>query len=467
MTSLQGREDRWTLGALSWALYEWARNPYVTVCGVFVFTPYIATTVIGDPVQGQVLIADLNKYAGLATALAAPILGAAADRAGRRRTPLAVATILLATAVAALWAVQPGPGVGSWIWFPLLMAIGLLYPLTEAFHNAMLAGATSARLAPRVSGLGLALGNAATVLILCATLVLFALPGNVDWSFVPAAPAFGLDAASFENLRIVPVLCAAWMLVFAVPLMLFTADTPRAIGWGRAIREGLAGVRGTLRTLQTMPDARTFLIARMLYVDATTAMIILGGVYVAGVMGWEVVELTVYGILLSIVAVGGGLAGGALDVALGPKRAIQIEIGACLLGLIAMVSISPASILFMPVSPAPLFNAPFFSTAPELAMLAVVSLVAAAITASVSSSRTLMTQLSPPTMVGELFGLYALAGSATAWLGPALVSFITGISGSQQIGFASLGLLLLGGFAILSRVTPPPRPSTQRAAGGE
>ena len=36
--------------AWSWALYEAARNPYVLLCTIYVMAPYIATTVIGDPV---------------------------------------------------------------------------------------------------------------------------------------------------------------------------------------------------------------------------------------------------------------------------------------------------------------------------------------------------------------------------------------------------------------------------------
>jgi UMF1 family MFS transporter len=456
--------DGWSPSAISWALYEWARNPYVTVCGVYVFVPYVATVVIGDPVQGQVLIADVNKWAGLCVALIAPILGAAADRAGRRRTPLGLVTGLMAVAIGLLWFVQPGEGLGGWIWFPLLLMIGLMFPLTEAFHNAMLAGAASPRMIPHVSGLGLALGNAATVLILIVALLLFALPGNVDWPFVPNAPALGLDPATHEPQRIVAVMCAIWLAVFAIPLMLFTNDTERNIGWGKAIREGLAGVRGTLIKLKTMPNVRNFLIARMLYVDAKTAMIVLGGVYVAGVMGWGAIEMTIYGIFLSILAVAGGVLGGVLDAALGAKRAIQIEILSCLLGLVLMVSISPTMILFAPASDAPIWNAPFFSTLPELLMLATVGLVAVAITAAYASSRTLMTQLSPPDMVGELFGLYALAGTATAWLGPALVSAATSLTNSQQLGFGSLAILLLAGFAGLLFVSPPSHASRQTAA---
>lgn len=248
--------ERMSKGAIGWALYEWARNPYVIICTIYVFAPYLASRVIGDPIEGQAQIASLNKWAGLAIALFAPIVGAAADRAGRRKIPLGVITGFMAACIAMLWFVQPGGGVfPEWIWFPLLLVIGMAFPLTEALHNAMLSGATTPRLLPHVSGLGLALGNGASVLMLLFTLYFLAFPGNVDWSFIPKAPAFGLDAATFEPQRFVALMCAGWLVLFTIPMMLWTADTTRGMPWVQAGREGLGAVVATLRKInRERPD---------------------------------------------------------------------------------------------------------------------------------------------------------------------------------------------------------------------
>jgi UMF1 family MFS transporter len=56
-----------------------------------------------------------------------------------------------------------------------------------------------------------------------------------------------------------------------------------------------------------------------------------------------------------------------------------------------------------------------------------------------------------------VFGLYALAGSATAWLAPALVAYFTTTMQSLRAGFASITILLLAGFALLMFVKPPER----------
>jgi MFS transporter, UMF1 family len=435
----------------------------VTVCGVYVFAPYVATVMIGDQVEGMAQIADLNKWAGLCAALMAPILGAAADRAGGRKGPLGLLSGLMIACIAGLWLVEPGtPQAG--LWFPLLLAIGAMFPLTEALHNAMLAGAAPPQQTPKVSGLALVYANAATFLILVFVLWFFAFPGNLNWPGVPTQPLFGLDAAKHEPSRVVGIICAIWFAILAIPFFLFTHDQERGLPWLQAAKEGLRGVGGTIRKVGELGDVGRFLIARMIYTDGKTAMIVLGGVYAAVTMKWGMIEMTIYGIVLSVAATCGGFVSSWLDNKLGPKRAIEIEVLMCLFALIGMVSIDRQSVFFMPASDQPIWSAPFFKTAPELIFVGVVCVAAVFITAAYASSRTMMVRLAPPHMVGELFGLYALAGTATAWIGPMLVSTVTRAADSQRIGFGALGLLLILGLILLRRVADPPAAPSSRTA---
>jgi UMF1 family MFS transporter len=54
-----------------------------------------------------------------------------------------------------------------------------------------------------------------------------------------------------------------------------------------------------------------------------------------------------------------------------------------------------------------------------------------------------------------LFGLYALSGAATVWLGPLLVEHFTQTYQSQRAGFAAITILLVVGLALLLFVKPP------------
>jgi UMF1 family MFS transporter len=87
--------------------------------------------------------------------------------------------------------------------------------------------------------------------------------------------------------------------------------------------------------------------------------------------------------------------------------------------------------------------------------------IAISITAAYASSRALMAGLAPAGMEGEVFGLYALAGSATAWLGPLLVEYFTATYQSQRAGFGSIAVLLLAGLVLLLFVKPPQRANSE------
>ena len=60
-----------------------------------------------------------------------------------------------------------------------------------------------------------------------------------------------------------------------------------------------------------------------------------------------------------------------------------------------------------------------------------------------------MARISPPSLVTQFFGLYALSGTATAFLAPLLVGIFTDYYDSQRAGFASLAGLLILGFVMM------------------
>lgn len=446
--------------AWSWALYEAARNPYVLLCTIYVMAPYIATTVIGDPVQGQAIISSWHKIAGVLVAVSAPFLGAAMDRMGRRKPILGVVTVgMVAAFFAQWWAMPGGAGLPLWGLGAVLIFAGVMFSWSEVAHNSMLTTAAKPEVLGHTSGLGLALGNVASVLLLVFVLFAFALPGVIDLPFVPDAPLFGLDRTAFEPNRIVGPLSALWLAIFALPLFFYARDLETTgEKFGDAMRHGVGKVVGTIRKLRDHRNVALFLVARMLYADGKTAILIFSGVYAAGVMGWDLLEMLTLGVVTTAFGVIGGLSGGHLDSWLGPKRAVAIEIGVTLVCLLVMVSMTPTSMFFIvPVAEdAVAWNGPLFQSPPELAYLLTTCVIAISISAAYASSRTLMARLAPAGMEGELFGLYALSGAATVWLGPLLVEHFTETYQSQRAGFAAISLLLVAGFLMLLLVKPPP-----------
>ncbi len=447
---------------LSWAIFEGGRNPYVILCTIYILAPYVATTVFTDPVVGQATIASWHKYGGLVVALTAPLVGAIADKLGHRKPALLAVTSLMIASIFTLWWALPAGqgGLPLWAIGVLTAGTGVLFAYNEVLHNSMLPGATSSASLPHVSGLGLALGNLASVGLLVFVLWGLAFPGRVDWPFIPKAPLFGLDPLRHETSRIVAPMSALWFALCAAPLFLFTKDAPATgISMVNASKDGLVGLIGAVKRLfNTDKNAGLFLLARMLYVDGKTAILIFSGLTAAGVFGWGLLEMSAYGVILSIFAVCGGLFAGNLDASIGAKRSVMIEIGVTLACLTIMTSQSTTAIFGIAIEPGKaVWSAPMFKTLPELVFLVGAIIIAISITGAYASSRTLMARLAPKGMEGEFFGLYSLSGAATLWMGSLLVQVFTEKFASQQIGLASTSILLLAGLVVMAFVKQPPR----------
>ena len=454
-----GSRTRLGLGALSWSLFEGARNPYIVLIVIYVFMPYISAAVVGDPVKGQQLVSQFAQYAGWIVMLTAPFLGAAVDALGKRKLWLGLLVALMCPLMALLWFVRSdGSGIPLTVAMLMIMGLNVLFPYTEVLHNSLLVKAAGLRGAHKASGLALALGNFISVLALLFTMCAFVLPAKAH--FPIPAPLFGLDPDSHEPERIVGPMVALIFALGVLPLFLFTPDAERTgISPVRAFADGARTLVRMVKTVGHHRDAAIFLASRMFYVDGMTAILFYYGIYAAGVMHWGPLELLVNGILLSILAVLGGFVGGWMDAGFGPKRAVQVSLAVSLVGVVGLLGMAPGQILYawsydIAAQP-PLWAGPVFKTMPDVVFIAIGCVTSIFITAQYASSRTLLTRLAPPTQTGTFFGLYALSGTATVWLGSLMVNLGTSLFHSQQGGLATTTLLLGLGFVGLMFVKAP------------
>lgn len=405
------------------------------------------TRVIGDPVLGQTLVASANKWGGWAVMLTAPLLGAMVDRLGPRKPWLAGVVATLVMLIAALWFTPPtGAALPHGAVIAIIAGITAMFAYHEMLHNALLLPAAGMAGAGRASGLALAGGNAVSVVLLVTILVAFALPGKVDWSWLSAAPLFGLDRALGEPDRITTLIVAGIMAIGAIPLFRRVPDMARsALSLPQAFRAGAGDLAQLVREARGHRNPLIFLAARMIFTDGMTAILVFGGLYAAGVMHWGMLEMLGYGITLSIAAVAGGLLAGVLDDRIGPKLAVKLELALLIIVQTLVLGMGRDRILFQAWSGPKLWDGPMFTTLPEIVFLGLGSVLAIAITAAYASSRTLLTRVAPPDKMGVFFGLYVLSGSATMWLGPLLVESATRLGGTQAWGMAPVvGMLLIG-----------------------
>jgi len=431
-------------GVLGWMLFDWANQPFHTLVVTFLFAPYFAARVAADPVAGQALWGAAAAVAGAATALLAPVLGAVADATGARKRWVAAFSLPFVLGCAGLWLATPGMADPS---LPLV-AFALAYvgsEFTLVFTNAMLPDLAPGRALGRVSGSGWALGYVGGLAALALTLALLAPAPGSDRTLIGMAPLFGLDEAAGEPARATGPLSALWYLVFAAPFFLWTPDAAPRRPLGPAAREGLAALGATLRAARRNRELFAYLIASMVYRDALAALFAFGGIYAAGVLGWGVFELGVFGIVAAGTGALGAWLGGRADAAFGPRPVIVASIWALVAVSGAALTTGREAALLLPV--------PAGSRLPDLVFLVAGGLLGAAAGSLQAASRTMLVrQAEGRVEAGQAFGLYALSGKATAFVGPALIAAATAATGSQRLGVSPVIVLFLIGLALLYRV---------------
>ena len=408
---------------VAWCLYDWANSSFPAVILTFVFAAYFAQGVAASPVEATGQWGLAIAVSGVAIALLSPLLGAIADQNGRRKPWIAVFSLVCIIATALLWLVKPDP---AYVALALVcLAVGnFAFEFAFVFYNAMLNDLVPPNRLGRLSGWGWGAGYAGGLVCLVIVLV----------GFVSADPPwFGIGKEDAAHVRIAGPIAALWFALFAWPLFVFTPDQPhRGVAMGTAIRDGLRTLWRTIRNLRHYRNIARYVVAHMIYTDGLNTLFAFGGIYAAGEFGMTVAEVIWFGIALNLTAGLGAAAFAWVDDWIGAKRTIVIAlIGLILTGIAILLTHDKT--VFWALGMA---LGTFFGPAQ-------------------AASRSLMARLAPPDMQAEMFGLHALSGKATAFLGPALFGWATVAFDTQRAGMAVVLVFLGAGGALLWTVNEP------------
>jgi UMF1 family MFS transporter len=416
-----------------------------------VFAPYFATHVASDPASGQALWGFATAAAGLVIALMSPVLGAIADASGRRKPWIAGFGALLVIGSCLMWFGKPGDAS---VIPPLLLAYAIAtigVEFATVFNNAMMPSLVPPDRIGRLSGTGWATGYVGGILSLILVLGFLAADPGTGRTLFGLVPLFGLDPVTHQGDRISGPLTGVWFVVFVLPMFLLTPDYPAKRRLREALREGLTDLRQTLGELPKRKSLAAFLLANMIYTDGLVSLFAFGGIYAAGTFGWNTIQIGSFGILLAIAGTFGAWLGGKLDDSLGPKRVITGSMLILLLSIVAILLVDKDSILFVKVAP-PAPGGTLFSGPAERAYLLLGCLIGAAGGPLQAASRTLLIRLAPQDRIAQYFGLFALTGKVTSFVGPLLIGVITAVTESQKAGMAVLVLFFVAGLLLLARV---------------
>lgn len=424
----------------SWALWDWATQPFNSVILTFVFASLylisdtflpadVAALADGDPVKDRAL-ADLTSGYGLATTIAgvlifllAPVLGQRADASGNKKRVLLLFTGVLALLQFALFFVYASP---EYFWYGAgVLALGaVVSEIAGVNYNAMLVQVSTRSTIGKVSGLGWGLGYLGGIVALVIVVILtFA-----DW--------FGLDTSNGLAYRLIAVGCAVWTVVFSLPLLFNVPESLPAPGRERVgfFRSYSVLVKDIARLYRENRPTFWFLFASAIYRDGLAGVFAFGGVLASVAFHFTTNEVLIFGIAANVVAGISTIIAGRIDDVVGPKAVILFT----LFGLVLM-----AILLFLLHD---LGTAVFW--AGGLTLSAFVGPAQAA-------SRSLLARVTPEGLQGEIFGLYATTGRVASFISPALWTISIAVFGATIYGVLGIAVVLLVGAVLLLFVKLP------------
>lgn len=428
----------------SWALWDWATQPFNSVILTFVFTalylvgddfidPAIVAKGVDDPAY-VAAIANLSAglgwaitIGGILIALLAPVLGQRADAAGNRKRWLAGATLLLIACMFGLFFVRADPAYFL-LGVALIAAGSVFSEIAGVNYNAMLTQVSTPKTIGKVSGLGWGLGYVGGILALVIVVVVT----QFKW--------FGMDTSDGMAFRVIAIGCAVWALLFAWPIFKNVPEAPPAAG--RAKVGFFASYRVLFHDLKAIwKTSRVtfwFLLASAVFRDGLAGVFAFGAIIATGTFGFTSNGVMIFGIAANLAAGVSTILIGRLDDRFGPRVVI-------LWSLVGLVASGLAVFFLHDVGPIVFW----------IAGLVLSSLVGPA----QSASRSFLARVVPAGHESEVFGLYATTGRAASFLSPLLWALFITIGGAQYWGILGITVVLAVGLGLMWFVRDPHRTS--------
>ena len=401
---------------INFAFYDFANSAFTTIIITFIFSTYFAKQIAPNPVLGQSYWGWTIGITGILVAIIGPLLGSVADKKNFTNLFIKLFTVICIILTSLLWFSKPSE---KYLIYTLVVVglANLFYELSLIFYNSILKSITRTNNLGKSSGFSFALGYIGGILVLIICIKIF-----IDNTTFP----FGLTKENSANIRATSIVVALWYLIFSIPF-LFSLK--------KKIENKKNGFTNSISKIKELVwnnglnNIGKFLIARMLYADGLNAIIVMGGIFAVGVFNLEIKDLLLLSILMNLTAFIGAIVGGYANDKFTSKFVIIFS----LIGLI----ISSTIILFIQSN---------------IFFLIFASINGLFIGPIQSASRVFITKSIDENSQASGFGLFALSGKLTSFIGPLLVSTVTFITNSQRIGFSAAIFLLLIGFLILLKV---------------
>lgn len=391
-----------------WTLYDFANTSFSIVVVTFIFAVYFKKTIAqGQPV-GDFYWSLATSISMIITGLISPVLGAIADHSAGKKRFLLFFTLLCIFSTTALYFSYPG-GILFAITVFVIANVGFEAGLV--FYDAFLPEITVPKNYGRVSGYGFSMGYLGSLMTLAVAFPLI---------------SKGMLKETFP-------LAALFFLIFSIPIFVFLKDNRRSVARNEAyISIGVSRVINTIRHLKNYRNLALFLAAYFFYIEGVNTVIFFSGNYASTTIGFSDTELLWFFLTVQTTAILGSVVFGIIADSIGQKKTIVITL------LLWFVTVGSAYMVI------------------EKNAFYVVGLLAGSVMgATQSTSRSLMSRLTPEDKKTEFFGFYSFFGKSSAVLGPLVFGLVSYAAGSQRLAILSISFFFLIGLLILTRVHDP------------
>lgn len=390
---------------LSWISYDFANSSFTTVIVTVIYSWYFKDVVVGGKLSGDSLWGLSVSISMLIIALLAPILGAISDYSKSKKKFLFFFCYLSVIFTALLYFVRQGDIFLGMIFF-IIANIG--FEGGNVFYNAFLAEISTKENVGKISGFGWGFGYLGGLASLGISLLIIRLGTVYVFPFI--ALFFG---------------------IFAIPIFVFLKEKSfrKQSDHRGYIKTGYHRLQATFKNVKKFRELWKFLISFFLYNDGIKTVIIFAAIYGDEQFGMNGTQLIIYFLLANVFAFVGSIFFGFIVDRIGVKSTISTSLIIWIFVVIA---------------------AYFCANIKQFYGIGI--LAGIAIGASQSSSRSMVSLLTPKGKHAEFFGFYALSGKASAIIGPLVYGGIVTILRSQRLAILSIGIFFLFGLALLQKV---------------
>ncbi|MFD7132615.1 MFS transporter [Streptomyces sp. NPDC059894] len=408
-----------------WYFYDWACSVYSTSVLTVFLGPYLTSVAkeaadaggyvhpLGIPVRAGSFFAYSVSLSVIVAVLVMPLVGAAADRTGRKKPLLGAAAYVGAAATTGMFFLS---GDRYLLGGALLVVANAAQSVAMMLYNSYLPQIAPPEERDAVSSRGWAFGYAAGALVLVMNLGLY----------------LGHDSLGVSESTAVRICLASaglWWGEFALVPLLRLRDRPTAVR--EATAPGLRQLAATVRDMRRHPLTLAFLLAYLVYNDGIQTVISQASIYGSEELGLGQSTLIGAVLLVQVLAVAGALAMGRLARRYGAKRTI--------LGSLVAWTLTLGAGYFLPAG----VPVGFFLLAAAIGLV---------LGGSQALSRSLFSHLVPPGKEAEYFSAYEVSDRGMSWLGPLLFGLTYQLTGSYRDAIISLVIFFVLGFALLARV---------------